>query len=184
MEQKSIYINNTFTVENAVNDSDYLNIAGYCCKYNALNLNGEMVDSNSFNTFFKLRESGQIRPYFNWEHSDVTIGGIDEITSDDNGLFIKCHLTKAVAIVRDMIAPLVMSGDLDSFSTEGQVLNGYDGIIQLANGGYYVKDFILRGVSIVRLPACPDATFTLENFIKEYEERKREEEKKMKWYLY
>jgi len=182
--ENRIFITNTFTVENAVNENDFLNISGYCCKYGGVNLNGEAVDANSFNTFFKMRESGQIRPYFNWEHTDTTIGGIDEIKSDENGLFIKCHLTKGVAIVRDMIAPLVISGDLNSFSTEGRILNGYDGIVQLPEGGYYVKDFILLGVSVVRTPACPDAKFTLSNYIREYEERKREQEKKMKWYLY
>lgn len=180
-----IYLNNTFTLENAAEESDRLNISGYACKYNEINLNSELVDSKSFEAFFTLYNSGKLVPYCNWEHSEVTIGGIDEIKSDANGLFVKAHLTKDVAIVRDMIAPLVMSGDLNSFSTEGRVLNGFDDIVELPKGGYYVKNFILRGVSVVRQPACPDAKFSLANYIREYEEAKRQNEEtiRRKWYL-
>ena len=185
MEQK-IFLDNTFTLENAAEDGDRLNISGYACKFNEMNLNSELVDSKSFNTFFTLYNSGKLKPYCNWEHTDTTIGGIDGIESDTNGLFVKAHLTKSVAIVRDMIAPLVMSGDLNSFSTEGRILNGYSGLMQLPNGGYYVKDFILVGVSVVRQPACPDAKFTLANYIREYEDLKKQEEEtiKRKWYLF
>lgn len=178
-----IYINNTFTLENAAEESDRLNISGYACRYNQVNLNGEMTDSKSFDTFFRLHNEGKLPVYLNWEHTDTTIGGIDDITSETDGLFIKAHLTKTVAIVRDMIAPLVMSGDLNSFSTEGRILNGYNGIVELPNGNFYVKDFILLGVSVVRTPACPEAKFTLANFIQEYRAQKEEEEKRMKWYL-
>lgn len=187
MEQK-IYLDNTFTLENAAEDSDRLNISGYACRYNELNLNSELVDSKSFDTFFRLYNSGKLKPFCNWEHTDTTIGGIDEITSDANGLFVKAHLTKTVAIVRDMIAPLVMSGDLNAFSTEGKILNGYSGIVELPNGGYYVKDFILMGVSVVRTPACPEATFSLANYIKEYENLKNQNAedavKASKWFLF
>lgn len=185
MEQK-IYLNNTFTLENAAEDSDRINIVGYACKYNQINLNSELVDSKSFDAFFGLYNSGKLVPFFNWEHTDSTIGGIDKVESDSEGLIIKAHLIKDVAIVRDMIGPLVMSGDLNSFSTEGSVLNGYDDIVTLPNDkGYYVKNFILRGVSVVRTPACPDAKFSLANYIKEYEEAKLKEAEtiRSKWYL-
>lgn len=185
MEQK-IYLDNTFTLENAAEDSDRINIVGYACKYNQINLNSELVDSRSFDAFFSLYNGKKLSPYFNWEHTDSTIGGIDEITSDSDGLVVKAHLIKDVAIVRDMIAPLVMSGDLNSFSTEGSVLNGFDDIVELPDGkGYYVKNFILKGVSVVRTPACPEAKFSLANYIREYEEamRQREDTIRRKWYL-
>lgn len=184
MEQK-IYLNNTFELANAAEESDRINIVGYACRYNEMNLNSELVDSKSFDAFFSLYNSKKLSPYFNWEHSDAVIGGIDSVTSDKNGLIVNAHLTKDVAIVRDMIAPLVMSGDLNSFSTEGSVLNGYDDIVELPNGGYYVKNFILKGVSVVRTPACPDAKFSLANYIREYEEAKRQREDtiRYKWYL-
>jgi len=170
-----IYIQNTFKVENAAEDDKFIRINGYACMFNKVNLNGEMVDKDSFSHWFGMYEKGDIKPYFNFEHTETTIGGIDDVTCDETGLIMKAHLTKGVKIVDDMIAPLVLSGDLDSLSTEGLVLGGYDGIVELPDDNYYVKNFILLGVSIVRTPACPQAKFTLENFIKEYKEHKQSE---------
>ena len=86
-----------------------------------------------------------------------------------------------------MIIPNILSGDLNSFSTEGYIKDGYNGIVENEDGTYYVKDFLLTAVGIVPTPADWDATFTLANYLKGYEEdkRKREsEEQKRKWYLF
>lgn len=181
------FISQTFKIENAAKDDKGLKIEGYACHYNQKNLNGELVDENSYRAFFGLYNEGKLRPQFNWNHTDMIIGGIDTIESKEKGLWITCHLNNDVAIVRDMIAPNVMAGDLDSFSTEECPLNGYDDIVRLENDGFYVKNAILRGVAIVSIPADWTAKFTVANYLKELgveiEKKKDEIEKNRKWYL-
>ena len=122
----------------------------------------------------------------NWNHSDQLIGGIRDIISVDEGLYMTAYLNNKIALVRDMITPSVLAGELDSFSTEGYIQNGYDGIEENEDGSYYVKDFLLTAVAIVPTPADPNATFTLKNFIDEYQAQKIQQNetiKKSKWYL-
>jgi len=186
MENK-IVLSQNFKIENATTDENGLKIEGMCCHYNKKNLNNEVVDEKSFDAFFTLYNDGKIKPNLNWNHTDVIIGGIDTIESKSNGLFIVCHLNGDVAIVRDMIEPNIKAGDIDSFSTEGGLLNGYEDIVELGEGGYYVKNFLLFGVGIVANPADWDAKFTVANYINQYNLQKQIEketiEKNSKWFL-
>ena len=172
METKILTLNNICKIENAAVDGDVLRIGGYACHYDVTNLNQERVNAKSFDSFFTLYNEGKLTPRLNWEHSDTVIGGIDEIESRENGLWINCHLNQGVKIVADMIAPNILAGDLNSFSTEGYILNGYNGIVENDDDSYYVKDFILTAVSIVRTPADWDAVFTVQNFIDEFKAKK------------
>lgn len=173
MDKKILSLNKLCKIENAAVDGDVLRIGGYACHYDVTNLNSERVNAKSFDSFFCLYNEGKLKPRLNWEHTDTVIGGIDEIVSKENGLWINCHLNQGVKIVSDMIAPNILSGDLDSFSTEGYILNGYNGIVENAeDDSYYVKDFILTAVSIVRTPADWDAVFTVQNFIDEFKANK------------
>lgn len=185
MENK--YISQTFKIENTAKDEKGLKIEGYCAHYNQKNLNGELVDENTYKAFFNLYEDGKIKPHFNWNHTDMIIGGIDTIESKEKGLYITCHLNNDVAIVRDMIAPNIIAGDLDSFSTEESPLNGYEDIVKLENDGFYLKNAVLMGVAIVSVPADWSAKFTIANYLKELEiemeNNKKEIEKNSKWYL-
>ena len=181
------FITHTFKIENAAKDEKGLKIEGYCAHYNQKNLNGELVDHNSYKAFFNLYKEGKIKPNLNWNHTDMIIGGIDTIESKNKGLYITCHLNNEVAIVRDMIAPNVLAGDLDSFSTEESPLNGYDDVVRLEDNGFYLKNAILRGVAIVSIPADWTAKFTVANYLKELgvelEKNKDEIEKNSKWFL-
>lgn len=184
--ETNFILSQNFKIENAVNDDNGLKIEGMCCHYNQKNLNNEVVDEKSFDAFFTLYNEGKITPKLNWNHTDTIIGGIDTIESKSNGLFITCHLNEEVAIVKDMIAPNIKAGDIDSFSTEGGLLNGYEDIVELKDG-YYVKNFLLFGVGIVATPADWAAKFTVANFINQYNLEKQEIkntiEKSSKWYL-
>lgn len=184
--ENRIYINN-LKIENAVETDSLLNIEGYCCHFDRANLNMEIVNAKSFDTFFDMYVEGKLNPKLNYNHTDTIIGGIDDFDIKKDGLYMKAHVNKNVAICKDMIIPNILSGDLNSFSTEGYIKDGYNGIVENEDGTYYVKDFLLTAVGIVPTPADWDATFTLANYLKGYEEdkRKREsEEQKRKWYLF
>lgn len=188
---KNIQIGN-FKIENALQKDDTIEIEGFACHFNKENLNGEIVDANSFTTFFKMMEEGKLKPKLNWNHTDTLIGGINDIISVDEGLYMNAYLNTNIAIVRDMIGPSVLAKELDSFSTEGYIQNGYDGIVEMEDGSYYVKDFLLTAVAVVPTPADWNATFTLKNFIDEYKASKQteisrlkeENDKKSKYYLF
>lgn len=176
-----LYYNNICKIENASVTDDILRIEGYCAHYGKANLNAEIVDAKSFDTFFRMYENKEIEPHLNWEHSDVVVGGIDQIVSKNNGLWISAHLNNSVKIVSEMIAPNILAGDIDKFSTEGYVMGGIDGIVQNSDNSYYVKDFLLTAVGIVRTPADPSARFTVKNFIDNWKEEHKSERKL--WYF-
>lgn len=175
---KNIFLGQ-YKIDNAVQKDDNLEIEGFICHFGKANLNQEIVDSKSFDTFFNMMENKQIKPKLNYNHTDSLIGGIHDIISVDEGLYMSAYLNNNIALVRDMIAPSILAGELDSFSTEGYIQNGYDGIVENEDGSYYVKDFLLTAVAIVPTPADPNATFTLRNFIAEYKLQKRAEQEKL-----
>lgn len=179
---KNIRLNQIYKIENASSEDGFLKIEGYCAHYNKMNLNDEVVDAKSFDTFFSLYNSHQVTPHLTWEHTDQVIGGIDEIVSKNNGLWLSAHLNSNVKIVSDMIAPNVLAGDIDKLSTEGYIMNGIDGIVQNDDGSYYVKDFLLTAVSVVRTPADPAAQFTVKNFIEEWNEEHKPV-RKFYWFM-
>lgn len=155
------------TAFNAEETDESVRIIGYGCHYNKVNLNKEIVDRNSFNAFFGMYEKGEIDVKCNWEHDrDMIIGGVNSIESDDTGLIIDVTLTKGVKIVDEMIVPNIRAGVIKSYSTEGWILNGYDGIEERENGTYYVKDFLLTNIAIVSHPADPHAEFTVANMLR------------------
>lgn len=183
---ETLFINNNLKIQNSNEESDKINIIGYCCHYNTVNLNQERVDANSFRTFFDMKDKNQIRPLVNYNHdSNYIIGGIDELTSDNTGLLMKAHINRGVKICDDMIIPNILSGTLTDLSTEGYILNGYNGIVEYEDNTYYVKDFILTAVAVTPNGADYQAKFTLANYIREYKQYKENQIKeiKSKWYL-
>lgn len=165
MENKLYIYNNEFRIENAVKEDALLRIEGYCAHWNKANLNHEVVDYKSFDNFFEMYNAGKLRPALNYNHSADLIGGIDNLERTDTGLYIKCHLNRNISLVRDMVEPCIDAGDLTSFSTEGYVEGGWDGITELDNDNYYVKSFLLTAVAVVAVPADYEARFTVANIL-------------------
>lgn len=183
---KTIFFNN-INIENHEEQSDRLNIAGYICHFNRENLNSEVVDSNSFDEFFEMYNEGKLKPIVNYNHdSNQIIGGVDTIEVKENGLYMQAHLNRGVKINDDMIIPNILAGTINGFSTEGFIKDGYNGIVELDNGGYYVKSFLLTAVAVTATPADWDAKFSLNSFINEYIESKKDTEneivKNLKWF--
>lgn len=181
--ENNIYINGLKIVDFVSNEKT-VDISGYAAHFGTANLNREIVDGNSFSKFFELYDTKQLVPRLNYEHTDTVIGGIDSLEIKDNGLFMKAHLTKSVKIVEEMILPLIETNDLCSLSTEGYI--DYNDIVENEDGTYYANTFLLTGVSIVSCPADPDAKFSLNSFINEYMESKRQKveeiKNNLKWY--
>lgn len=176
---KNIIIPSNFTINNTHETTNRLEIEGYCCHFNTTNLNHERVDDKSFTRFLDMFNNRELTPKLNWNHTTEYIGGITNFDTDNTGLKIQAYLNKEVAIVRDMLLPNILDGNINQFSTEGFVENGYNGIVEFDDGSYYVKDFILTDVAIVAHPADPKATFTLANFIEEYKTQKLQNQRKI-----
>lgn len=177
MENK-IFFNNICNIERVNKVDDVLQIEGYCAHYDKPNLNMEIVDARSFAKFFDMYGRGELKPDLNYQHTDTVIGDIDTIESREHGLWITAHLNYGVKIVDEMIAPNILKGSLCKFSTEGYIQNGIDGIEERGEN-YYVRDFLLTGVAVVRTPADPNAVFSVKNYIDAWNET----HKKNKWYL-
>lgn len=172
------------SIQNALEDESRLNIEGWAAHFNRPNLNGEITDKNSYSLYFQMREEGKLRTLLNYEHTDTVIGDVDEIECKDEGLWVKAHLNRGVKINDDMLIPNILAGTLNTFSTEGLVKGGYDGIVEMDNGNFYIKNFILTSLSIVRTPADWDATFTVANFLQTHKPEEVAKALKPKWWLY
>lgn len=178
-----IYLNG-LGITNVTNTENFVNIEGYAAHFGQPNLNREIVNADSFSEFFELYNAGKLRPRLNYEHSEQLLGGIDNLEIKDNGLYVQAHLNKNVKIVADTILPLIESNDISSFSTEGFI--DWNDVVEYEDGSYYAKSFMLTGVSIVATPADPEAKFSLNSFITEYIQKKKESEnqihKNLKWF--
>lgn len=185
--ENTIYISN-LKIENYSNESDRLNLEGYCCHWYRPNLNSERVDKNSFNMFFEMYNEGKIKPYINFNHnSEQIIGGVDELTTDERGMYLKGHLNRGIKINDEMLIPNIVAGNISGFSTEGQIIDGYNGIDEKDDGTYYVRNFLLTAIAVTPTPADWDAKFSFNSFINEYKENKLQELKDLKtnskWFL-
>ena len=174
METDNLFYIDGLHITNSTDNESRLDISGYCCHWNTANLNGEIVDKNSFRSFFDLYSKNRLTPALTWEHQDTVVGGIDELITDDKGLIMKAHINKGVKICDDMIIPNILAGDINSLSTEGYILNGLNGVTEKEDG-YYVHDFILTAVSVVRTPADYDAKFALKNYLNSLKDNNKSE---------
>lgn len=176
-----IYIDG-LQITNSVEKDNIIEIEGHCCHFNTVNLNNEIVNKQSFNTFFDMYHSGKLTPKLNWNHSTDYIGGITAIEALEDGLYINAFVDRNIKIVDEMIAPNILNGVLSQFSTEGYIQDGYKGVVEHDDGSYYVKDFLLTDVAIVAHPADPNAKFSVRNYIEQLKSVK-EEVAKSKWYI-
>lgn len=181
--ENQIWFADDMATFNAIEENDrFLRIEGLGCHFGKPNLNGEIVDSSSFNDFFTMYNNGQLNPLLNYQHDqNQVIGTIDEITTTNEGLFFRASINKDVEICRTNLVPNIKNGVIRSFSTEGIIKNGYDGIEQRENNTYFVRSFLLTGLAVVNLPADPKATFTVSNMLKEREALKQ---RQLDWRLF
>lgn len=184
MLNKIIFSANDLHIYNVSEESNMLKIDGTAAHFNTANLNGEIVDAKSFDNFFTLYNDGKLRPALTYNHdSNMLIGGIDNIYIEDDTLRCSAHLNKDIAFCRDTLIPMVLSGDVKSYSTEGFV--SWDDIEERDNNTYYAGNFMLTAVSIVTVPADYKSEFSIKNHFDE-EAAKREieaAEKKRKIFL-
>ena len=187
MDNKNLILSTTNEVEYHYNsEAGRIDIAGTACHWYKENLNHEIVTDTSFDAFLGLYNNGKLSVVVNYEHNnDQIIGGIDKVNKESDGLWVEGHINTNIPYVRDWLLPLIEAKDLKSLSTEGFVLNGYNGIIEREDGSHIVKDMILTAVAVTSHPADWDAEFSVRNYIEEYKALKTPEEEvaKTKWYL-
>lgn len=189
MENKTLYLANEVKLFNFTEEDNKAVIKGRATRFNNTNLNHERVDAKSFDVFFQLWKSGDLKPVMNYEHCyDKVIGGIDTVEAKEDGLYVSAHLNKEIPFVNDWIIPNIKSGDISALSTEGYVLNGYDGIKWIDDDTYYVESFIMTALAITTNPADTQARFSLANAVAEWKLEKKNEketiEKNIKWWLH
>lgn len=181
MENKTIYLQNDIDLFNFSEEGDKALIEGRATRFNNTNLNHQVVDKNSFNSFFKLWNEGTASVQMNYEHTyDKIIGGVDEIEAKEDGLYVKAHLNREIPFVSEWLLPNIKNHDITGLSTEGYVLNGPDGISWIDKNTYYVKDFILSALAVTTHPADVEAKFSLANAVEQWQ---IERETKSKWYF-
>ena len=166
MNKKIYFDNNDLLITNAVNEDGFLRIEGTAAHFDTPNLNGEIVNASSFDNFFLLYNEQKLNPALNYNHdSTMLIGGIDNIFIKDNALCCSAHLNADIAFCKDTLIPMVESGDIKSFSTEGYV--GYNDIEEREDGNYFAKNFLLTAIAIVSVPADYKSAFTIKNYFDE-----------------
>lgn len=136
-----------------------MDIRGYACHWHRANANRERVTMNSFDEAIRRNKENNIYTPINYNHnSDVILGHITNFYKDSEGLFITATLNDDIDVVKNYVKPLIIDGTLNRFSTEGYILN--KDITKLDDGTYVAKNFDLRAVAIVPLPADIGAVFT------------------------
>lgn len=182
-KENKIFLDNTdLIITNAVEDKNFLKIDGTAAHFGSPNLNGEIVDANSFSDFFDMYNGGKLNPALNYNHdSNMLIGGVDRVYIQDNTLCCSAHLNKNIAFCRDTLIPMIMSGDVKSYSTEGYV--NYNDIVMRDDGTYYASNFLLTAVAIVSTPADYRSEFTIKNCFERIEREKMESAVRKRWYL-
>lgn len=170
-------------IYNVQEESNLIKIDGTAAHFNVPNLNGEIVDAKSFDNFFTLYNAGKLTPAFTFNHdSNMLIGGIDRLYIEDDTLRCSAHINKDIAFCRDTLIPMVLAGDVKSYSTEGYL--SYDDIEERENNTYYTSSFLLTAVSVVTVPADYKSKFTIKNmYDEEAAKRAIEESEKRKVYM-
>lgn len=168
-------------ITNAAEDGSVMRIEGYTAHWDEANLNRQRVNSKSFDKFFEMLKAGKLDyPVMNYNHDqNQLIGKVDSLERDGSGLFIKAHINKEVAFVRDTLLPLILNGDIDKLSTEGYITK--NDVEFFDDGTFYIRNFMLSAIAVVSVPADWDAEFSVVNVVNRLkptdEEVKREIEK-------
>lgn len=137
-------------------DSGYL-IEGYACHWGTPNHNGEIVNRNTYDNFFKVMAAKEQYPAMNLFHSPIIVGVWDAIESDnDTGLYVKGRIEDTNIISKNYVIPMVECGAIRSLSTQGWT--NWDNIEETEDG-LILKDSVLTAISLVDLPADFDANF-------------------------
>lgn len=134
-------------------------IKGYACHFNRRNSNGEIVTPSSFDVSLKYYSDNNLAVPINYNHiSDMILGKVLRFVKDSSGLFIEADINDEVDSVKNFVKPLVKDGTLNRFSTEGVIKR--EDIEQVSKDTYIAKNFELRAIAIVPMPADIDAVFS------------------------
>jgi len=127
-------------------------IAGYASTFGNIDRQNEVVEPGAFTETLKEYMKN---PIVSWLHQwDKPIGKVVEASTDNAGLKVKIKLTTTA--LANEIWQLITDGIVKSLSI------GYDVVEDMVEDGVrYLKGIKLYEVSLVPIPANPDAVFAL-----------------------
>jgi len=132
-------------------DEDFVHIEGLASTFGNIDRDGDIIAKGAFtNTLTKRKPK-----LLNQHRMDQPIGVIDSAFETEEGLLIKARMPKDNSMVKDML-PLLKMGALGDFSIGFNTVDADT----TPDGNRIIKEVDLWEVSIVTIPANPEAKIT------------------------
>lgn len=155
-------------VKELQSDDDFVHIEGLASTFGNLDRDNDVIAKGAFtNTLTK-----RMPKLLNQHRMDQPIGVIDHAFEAEEGLRIKARMPKENSMVKDML-PLLRMGALGDFSIGFNVINSDTS----PDGVRTIKEIDLWEISIVTIPANPEARITGVKKLEEDGEKKTTETK-------
>ena len=126
-------------------------LKGYASVFGNVDLDGDIIEKGAFHESLKSRT-----PQMLWGHdqSGVPIGKVTTIEEDSKGLYFEAALPKDDDLVKGRIAPQLRIGALKGISIGFRIKDRE----RLKDGGRRIKTAELWEISLVNIPANPEAS--------------------------
>ncbi len=158
METKQIKIQ---SVKMSV-DGDGYSFEGYASTFDNNDSYNDTIKKGAYTSVIEAVKAGTADMpllMFGHEHNSIPVGKIVEMKEDDNGLLIKCELTKGLSIAEDLKAAL-KHGTIKGLSIGYSLAK--DDYEEKSDGGRVISNVTYLGeVSIVSFPADRKAKIDL-----------------------
>ena len=129
----------------------FIHIEGLASTFGTIDRVGDIIAKGAFSETLTKR-----MPKFLFQHDmDEVLGVIDQASEVEEGLFIKARMPKELPIAQKVL-PLLQMGALSDFSIGFNVLDSDT----TPDGNRTIKEIDLWEISIVTIPANPDAKIT------------------------
>lgn len=153
MKTKSVELNvKSVDIEEGV-------ISGHASVFGNVDSYGDIVVKGAFSKFLdRIKDTGKVIPVFyghNMEDPKANIGLATELYEDELGLFFKAKLDLSGDTYGRIVYEQLKDGRLDSLSFGYSVLDA-----EMSGKGYELKELELYEISVVPIPANPEAMIT------------------------
>lgn len=155
MDKKIMNVSfNVFDIK-AVNidGTPYFTFKGYGSTFDNMDLDGDVACKGCFTKSLK-----EHKPALLWQHDQrQPIGVFDVVREDEKGLYIEARLPMEDTLVSGRVIPQIKAGSITSMSIG---FNTVDSKFDTTKGCNYLLELKLWEISLVTIPANPQATIT------------------------
>lgn len=151
---------------NGDTDDRFVHIEGLASTFGNIDRDDDIIAKGAFKNTLTRR----VPKFLNQHRMDQPIGVIDQAFEDEEGLRIKARMPKENSMVKDML-PLLKMGALGNFSIGFNVIESDT----TPDGVRTIKEIDLWEISIVTIPANPEARVL---GVKQLKEKEKEKETK------